>query len=203
MGYDYDSEDCARTVSISNKTLNIEPWGQSRGVGHYNSVAPALTSERADHIDVSPEIAPVPFIAECTPVSSSEGGMLLTHDQSAERGRLVNDPQQSKQKQASMTGPDPQGQPNMIEEREYLASISFGDVPIGLHRLTATIRWFLRATVIADVEYSFESLARCTWDGEFLASIPVAAFSWRVLADLIAVDEVYLSYRCSFAVKRL
>lgn len=53
--------------------------------------------------------------------------------------------------------------------------------------------------MVANGKSGFESLARCALNGEFFERIPVAVLLSRICADLISMDEIDLSFRCSFA----
>lgn len=123
---------------------------------------------------------PAPFNAERTTAWSDEGSKLLTHGQSAGRDGLVNEQKEKQQEQASMTGLNPLGQPQLIGKHEYPAPTSFNDVHPGRFRLISTIPSFSRTAVLADSESGFELSAQYAWDSEFFSGIPVAALSSRL-----------------------
>lgn len=66
------------------------------------------------------------------------------------------------------------------------------------YRIIATIPWFSRRAVLADVESGFAALEHYEWDEEFFWGVRVDALSSRVWRDVFAVDEAYLSLRGSF-----
>lgn len=57
--------------------------------------------------------------------------------------------------------------------------------------------------MVADANSGFDFLVQYAWDGELFNSIPVAARSSCVWSDFIALEEIDLSYRGSFAAKRV
>lgn len=65
-------------ASVTDTTVDVEPRRGSRGRGDFNKEGPPPVSAQAYDVDVSPEIAPVPFNVKCTRAPSSEVGMVFT-----------------------------------------------------------------------------------------------------------------------------
>lgn len=116
VDYDHDSEDCGRTASVPDITLNIEPPGRSHGGGSSNLAGSAPVNRRTDDVEASAKIALMPSSARRAPASSSEGCTMFRSSQSAEREQPEKEQQQMQQDQASMTASDLHRHPQMMAD---------------------------------------------------------------------------------------
>lgn len=151
--YDYNIENYAMVVPVSDTAPNLEARAWSRGEGNSDSVGPAPVRKRADDVGALPEIA------------HREGEIMLRLGHFVEGDPHVNEQKQGQSEQVSMTCPDPGRRPQMIGGHEYHAPTFFNDILAGRFPLIATVRRFSRAAVAAGAESGLNFPARYKLDG--------------------------------------
>lgn len=97
---------------------------------------------------------------------------------------------------------DPHGMQVTIGGVTYGAPVSFDRVPPNDFWGISTVALFFRSTVLAGTEEDFERLGNYAWDGQFYWAVDVESLDFRLWRDVIAVDDIYLSYYGSIHTKR-